>query len=118
MDLYDFSPPFIHRGFSKVWNSELALVAKDWASRCAAMHRPGHDRVNRAGFNVIGENIWWSSESYLRRDLASIVRSLYDEKPFFSYSSNWCQPGQMCGHYTQVGVSQKLVCISHVFIAE
>lgn len=85
-----------------VWDWNLASLSRDWAGRCMATHRSGGDRSNRAGYTMVGENIWWSNEPYLRSDLGSIVRSFYDEKWYYSFNNGWCANGQDCGHYTQV----------------
>ncbi len=67
----------------------------DWMN-FTVNERQGH------GYTYIGENIWWTTESVMREDITGIIRDLYNEKPFYTFSSGACVPGQMCGHYTQV----------------
>ncbi|VDP10852.1 unnamed protein product [Soboliphyme baturini] len=66
------------------------------------MHRSYSDRSQKYGFQIIGENIWWSNEPYLRANLRSIIRDLYSERLVYSYSTNQCAAGYQCGHYTQI----------------
>uniref|UniRef100_A0A914XN10 SCP domain-containing protein n=1 Tax=Plectus sambesii TaxID=2011161 RepID=A0A914XN10_9BILA len=83
-----------------VWDDALAALAKDHASKCDAWHRDASERRGH-GYRYIGENIWWSTEPFLRHDLKSVIRDFYNEKPFYDFNSLWCRPGEMCGHYTQ-----------------
>ena len=54
------------------------------------------------GFSYIGENIWWSTEWWLRENLEAVVQMWYNEKPYWNFYSLTCARGQQCGHYTAV----------------
>jgi pathogenesis-related protein 1 len=47
-----------------------------------------------------GENLAWSSASSYTAVAAT--NAWYDEKPNYTYSTNTCASGKVCGHYTQV----------------
>lgn len=85
-----------------IWDSNLAYMAKSWASQCIADHSSRSLRRGKYGYDRVGENIWWSDETFLRDDMTSVVRSFYQEKAYYYFESRACQSGQVCGHYTQV----------------
>lgn len=95
------------------WSENLASYAQEWANHlastnnCQMRHRP----QNGGKFNQIyGENLWWASPrvwSDGRKEVQNItigrvVKDWADEKPFYNYSTNSCQAGEQCGHYTQI----------------
>jgi len=78
------------------WSNEMAALADDWArklkdQKCAFKHRPN---------NNYGENLFWGTEGYYTAGDA--VDSWGEEKADYNYSSNSCDPGEVCGHYTQI----------------
>jgi len=77
------------------WSPQLAAYAQTWADRLLREgkfeHRPD---------SPYGENLAWSSGRQLSpADVAAMWGS---ERQYYHYGSNQCQPGQMCGHYTQM----------------
>ncbi|CDW52809.1 ShK and CAP domain containing protein [Trichuris trichiura] len=85
-----------------IWDEHLASIAKDWASRCSAEHRSLWQRQRLSQYHVIGENIWWSNERYLRADMGSVIRDFHSEKVYYNYHPHSCLRGRQCGHYIQV----------------
>uniref|UniRef100_A0A5S6R1J5 SCP domain-containing protein n=1 Tax=Trichuris muris TaxID=70415 RepID=A0A5S6R1J5_TRIMR len=85
-----------------IWDQHLASIAKDWASRCSAEHRSLWQRQRLSQYHVIGENIWWSNERYLRGDMGSVIRDFHSEKAYYNYHPHSCLRGRQCGHYIQV----------------
>ena len=84
--------------FQQVWNSELAQVAQNYAEQCNFAHNG--DRISQqATFSSVGENLYASSGA---ADYPGAVQSWYDEVTDYNYNSNECNPGAVCGHYTQV----------------
>ena len=81
------------------WDATLASFAQRYISGLA-----GDCRMVHSG-GPYGENLAWSSG-----DMAGTgaVSMWVDEKAFYDYSSNTCQPGKVCGHYTQVVWSDSL----------
>lgn len=81
------------------WDATLASFAQRYISGLA-----GDCRMVHSG-GPYGENLAWSSG-----DMAgtSAVSMWVDEKAFYDYNSNTCQPGKVCGHYTQVVWSDSL----------
>ena len=78
-----------------VWSEELASLAQEWANYMLSdnffAHRTGTD---------YGENLYQSSG---RSPTAQQVVDLWgNEVEFYNYNTNTCQPGKMCGHYTQI----------------
>lgn len=78
------------------WSDNLAQGAQNWASKCNFSHSqtPG-----------IGENIYATSRrtpNYQSFDPNEAVRSWGNEGIFYNYDKNSCEPGRVCGHYTQV----------------
>ena len=90
------------------WSNKLANYSQQWAdnlgagSRCIMKHR--------SGMPPYGENLYWSSAivwSNGKRKtnpvtIRDVVKAWTDEEKWYDYNSNRCQPGQRCGHYTQV----------------
>lgn len=97
-----------HRLSKLTWSDSLASYAQEWANHlastnnCKMRHRPTG--------SPYGENLWWASprswSNGLRElqdiDIHRVVKDWADEKPFYNYSNNTCQPGEQCGHYTQI----------------
>ncbi|KAL3679692.1 hypothetical protein R1sor_022648 [Riccia sorocarpa] len=79
-----------------VWNNTLQTYAQSWASNqasaannCALKHSGG----------PYGENIYWASWSSTPLDA---VKAWVAEKQYYTYATNTCATGKVCGHYTQV----------------
>ncbi|CAM8894767.1 unnamed protein product [Rhodiola kirilowii] len=80
------------------WSFDLQRYANWWAGVRRADCRLEHS-FPEDGFKL-GENIYWGSGSaWTPRDA---VRAWADEEKYYRYSTNTCQTGQMCGHYTQI----------------
>ena len=90
------------------YSLELEASAQAWAdnlkrnNRCQMRHsNPG---------SKYGENLYWASAimwSDGRRELQKVspetpVENWASEKANYSYADNSCEPGKVCGHYTQV----------------
>ena len=74
------------------WNASAASVAQTWANNCVYMHN--------AGRGNLGENLFAASGSGWTA--TQVVNSWASEKSNYTYSSNACAAGKMCGHYTQI----------------
>jgi len=75
------------------WSPEAAKVAQAWANQCHFEHNP-----NRGPY---GENIAAAAPPGSKTD-AQAVQDWASEAAHYTYSSNRCAPGQVCGHYTQL----------------
>uniref|UniRef100_A0A1I7ZXE5 ShKT domain-containing protein n=1 Tax=Steinernema glaseri TaxID=37863 RepID=A0A1I7ZXE5_9BILA len=82
------------------WDEGLAKSAMEHARRCDAWHSKSNTRRHRI-YSYIGENIWWSNDKTLRKNLRSAMLEFYDEKKFYFFGQNVCAKGKMCLHYTQ-----------------
>ncbi|XP_019086440.1 PREDICTED: pathogenesis-related protein PR-1-like [Camelina sativa] len=86
-----FEPPLM-------WDSRLQNYAQGWANQrrgdCALRHSFSNGQFN------LGENIYWGFGA--NWSPADAVVAWASEKRFYHYGSNTCDPGQMCGHYTQI----------------
>ncbi|XP_072980160.1 pathogenesis-related protein PR-1-like [Typha angustifolia] len=81
-----------------LWDPNLEAHARWWAEKrrgdCLLEHS-----FPKNGFEL-GENIFWGSGAGWRpRDA---VGAWAGEEKDYSYDSNSCAPGRMCGHYTQI----------------
>ncbi|KAK6127032.1 hypothetical protein DH2020_039230 [Rehmannia glutinosa] len=81
-----------------IWDSQLANYANWWARQRQQDCQLAHSFPE--GDFKLGENIYWGSGSdWTAMDAVS---AWADEEKYYSYNSNSCEEGQMCGHYTQI----------------
>ena len=84
------------------WNDTLAKRAQERADKCVY----AHGSISGAGtpWANVGENLYVSSVSY---SLPWAVDNwALGEMFYYDYDTATCQPGQMCGHYTQVQIEE------------
>ncbi|KAH1117125.1 hypothetical protein GLYMA_17G066100v4 [Glycine max] len=81
-----------------MWDFQLEQYARWWAGQRKADCKLEHS-FPEDGFKL-GENIYWGSGSAWTPSDA--VRAWADEEKYYTYATNTCVPGQMCGHYTQI----------------
>ena len=68
----------------------LSRTAQAWAARCVFEHST----------EELGENLaFFSGDASTPGDVVGIWA---DEDVFYDYAANACDPGEVCGHYTQV----------------
>lgn len=84
------------------WSQSLAESAQAWADHlqtesCAWYHS---DTTTQG----VGENIFysWSSDNTFRRNAEEPVVWWLNKEQFYDHENNECDPGKVCGHYTQV----------------
>lgn len=80
-----------------VWNGELESMAQQWADACDWKH--GQPSRLSTPFAQIGQNLWAGSGPY---SPTLATDAWFNEIKFYSYDSNACAAGEVCGHYTQV----------------
>ena len=77
------------------WSDDLARESLKWAKKL---------KNDKCGFYHSdmkwGENLWKGTTGAF--PVSQVVDSWASEKSDYSYESNDCQPGKMCGHYTQI----------------
>lgn len=90
------------------WSNKLADYSKQWANH---LGRGNHCQIkHRGGLPPYGENLYragaleWSDgrNELLPVTIKNVVKAWTDEEKWYNHRSNSCQPGQKCGHYTQV----------------
>lgn len=88
-----------------VWSEALADLAQEWAdvllTEGQLRHRPAAEREG----GTIGENLsslQASAAGGALRHPQRAVQGWLAEKSDYDYESNRCNPGQVCGHYTQI----------------
>ena len=94
------------------WSDKLAAYSQEWADHlgrgntCQMYHRSGSPKH---GENLyISSALVWSdrgkeiSREKNRVTIKDVVKVWTDEEKWYNYQKNSCQPGQQCGHYTQV----------------
>lgn len=79
------------------WNTTLATYARNYGStrlnRCTPL-------VHSTG--PYGENLYWGYNTAMPPSAKDAVASWVGEKKDYNYQTNSCNPGKVCGHYTQV----------------
>lgn len=86
-----------------IWDDDVASYAQNYTNQrisdCRLIHSHG----------PYGENLFWGSwTGYNAYD--AVYSWVNAEKPYYNYTSNTCQEGKVCGHYTQV-VSRRSIRI-------
>lgn len=94
--LYPPSPPCLASIASlQRWDDELAAFAKAYAQKCVWGHNKERGRRGENLFAITGEGM----------DVPLAVGNWHEEHAHYNLSTATCDPGQMCGHYTQVTAS-------------
>lgn len=90
------------------WSDKLAKYSKQWANQMA---KGKHCQMyHRSGSPPFGENLYRSTAIIWtdgRREISpvninNVVQVWANEERWYDYKRNRCQPGQQCGHYTQI----------------
>ncbi|KAM3910169.1 uncharacterized protein RB166_021254, partial [Leptodactylus fuscus] len=74
------------------WDQTLEELATSYAAKCIWDHN------EERGFR--GENLFIMSGSSLDVELG--MADWHHERDYYNFTTNTCQEGQMCGHYTQM----------------
>jgi pathogenesis-related protein 1 len=83
------------------WNCKLAEFSQAWANRDVWGHSSGADRRNVISGSYVGENL--AAAAPATQPIAtSGPTDWWDEKQFWNNSAKACEPGKVCGHYTQM----------------
>ncbi|XP_020026100.2 peptidase inhibitor 16 isoform X1 [Castor canadensis] len=87
------------------WDEELAAFAKAYAQKCVWGHNKERGRR--------GENLFAITDEGM--DVPLAMQEWYHEHQHYNLSAATCDPGQMCGHYTQVvwSKTERIGCGSH-----
>lgn len=73
------------------WSANLAQAAQAWANRCQWQH---------SGTSGLGENLYAAAPPAAVQTAAA--QGWASEAPWYDYARNRCEPGKVCGHYTQM----------------
>nr|XP_004649825.2 peptidase inhibitor 16 [Jaculus jaculus] len=87
------------------WDPELAAFAEAYAQKCVWGHNKERGRR--------GENLFAITDEGM--DVPLAMEEWHQEREYYNLSAAACDPGQMCGHYTQVvwGKTERIGCGSH-----
>ncbi|KAG9269249.1 peptidase inhibitor 16 isoform X1 [Astyanax mexicanus] len=87
------------------WSGELALIAKEYATKCIWEHNPDSQ-------NIMGENLFITTGPL---DIEKALSDWFMEHKHYSYDNNTCAENEMCGHYTQMvwAKTKEVGCGSH-----
>lgn len=77
------------------WSPQLASYAQEWANRLLREDKFEHRQNSR-----YGENLAWASGQLLSPQ--QVVNMWGNEVKDYTYATNSCKPGKVCGHYTQI----------------
>lgn len=94
------------------WSDKLAAYSQDWSNHlgkdqsCKMYHRSGTPQYGE-NLYISSAKIWKLGQQETSREknrvtIRDVVKVWTDEERWYNYNSNSCQPGQQCGHYTQV----------------
>ena len=81
------------------YSAKLEADAQAYANKLAQTGRFDHDPQNLE--KKYGENLFAFSKA-TAPNYNHIIQKWYDEGQYYNYSSNRCQSGHICGHYTQI----------------
>lgn len=76
---------------------DLEKLASQWVDRCKFEHP---DPKIYTQYKGVGQNL--AVTGGYQRDVLGMAARWHSEVNYYDYYSNWCTPGKMCGHYTQV----------------
>ncbi len=77
------------------WSNDLEKISQQWANQLAQSCKMYHHK----GDIPFGENLFYSSAP---TTVGHAINAWANEKNFYRFMENTCQPGKQCGHYTQV----------------
>ena len=77
------------------WSADLQSISQQWVNRLAK----GCHIYHHKGDIPFGENLLRTPQPMT---MAQVSWIWANEKKFYNYRQNRCQPGQVCGHYTQM----------------
>lgn len=89
------------------WSDKLAKHSQQWANH---LGRGNKCQMYHRHHTAFGENLYRSTAIVWtdgRREInpvtiKQVVKAWTDEERWYDYRKNRCQPGQQCGHYTQI----------------
>ena len=102
------------------WDRKLAKSAQQYADQCNFAHSTNSYRREVSGrtqWSWIGENIYLTTQMNPDDIVNMSTNSWKEEKAYYDFNTRTCQPGKVCGHYTQVSTCVCVhVCLCvHVF---
>lgn len=94
------------------WSDKLAEYSQQWADHlgngnsCKMYHRSGSPKHGE-NLYISSAVIWTEGNREVSRErnrvtIKNVVKAWADEEQWYNYKTNSCQPGQQCGHYTQI----------------
>lgn len=99
-----------------LWDPYLAKVAQDYSTTCKWQHNsdPEGDLLPYLGQTEyifdeqslgVGENLYYTTLNASTDNIVYGLQLYYEEYDFYTFNndtSGCCQPGEQCGHYTQL----------------
>lgn len=90
-----------------VWDPALATVAQNWADQCNWSHNANRNAAYASlssNTGQVGENIFVTtgSRASALTGAGSAMTLWAAEKIDYTFATNSCAPGAVCGHYTQI----------------
>jgi len=96
------------------WSDDLAKYASQWVNHlastqnCAMNHRP--NKGSSSFKQKYGENLFWASPEFFNDgkielqniNIKHVFNAWEEEKDYYNYQTNTCQPNKKCGHFTQI----------------
>lgn len=80
-----------------MWNATLENYARNYANS-----QRGNCQALIHSMGPYGENLYWGYDSRQRKTAKDAVASWVNEKVDYNKQTGKCNPGKVCGHYTQI----------------
>lgn len=101
-----------------IWSQELAQSAEDWADTLA-----NRGCVLEHSGNQYGETIYYSRKygpHQTARTPDEVMQGFLAEAPLYTYETNSCKEGEICGHYTQImwADTQRVGCAKSLCLSD
>lgn len=77
------------------WSPKLAAYAQEWANYLLQTNQFAHRPEVPYGENL-------ASAAGMQFSPDQVVKMWGDEAPHYNHAANSCNPGQVCGHFTQI----------------
>ena len=77
-------------------------MSQRWADTCVYEHGGLEGPGYTSSFKNVGQNLAYSTDPITGKDGIDATDRWHSEEDFYTLETNYCLPGEMCGHYTQV----------------
>lgn len=89
-------------------------MAEEYIQKCVFEHSDMRniDKEYNFTYKRVGENLHYNTKEL---SLSKAVDAWYIEINYYTYESNTCAAGEVCGHYTQVSVALFSLLLIYIY---